>query len=148
MEVILKEDVEKLGYRGDTVSVKSGYARNYLVPQGLAINATPSAKKQMAETMKQRAHKELKIKEIAEKLLAGVQAAEVKVPAKVGENGKIFGSVTSVQVAEAIAKLGHTVERRHINLKGDAVKTVGTYEAELKLHKEVSGIISFEVVAG
>ena len=146
MEVILREDIEKLGYKNDVVNVKNGYARNYLVPKGLAEVATPSAKKQLEETLRQRSHKEAKVKDEAAKLLASVQGATIKVPAKVGENGKIFGSVTSVQLADAVKKAGFEIERKHLTLKGDAIKSIGEYEADLKLHKEVVGVVTFEVV--
>lgn len=146
MEIILKEDIEKLGYKDEIVNVKNGYGRNFLIPQGKAVPATPSAKKQHEETLRQRAHKLQKVVDAANALLAKMQAVTIKVGAKVGENGKIFGSVTSVQLADAFTKLGHEVERKQISLKGDAIKTVGTYEASVKLHKDVQGTIKFEVI--
>lgn len=146
MEIILKEDIEKLGYKDEIVNVKNGYGRNYLIPQGKAVSATPSAKKQHEETLRQRAHKLQKVVDAANALLEKLQATTIKVGAKVGENGKIFGSVTNVQLADAYKALGHEVERKQITLKGDAIKTVGTYEASVKLHKDVQGAIKFEVV--
>lgn len=146
MEVILKQDVDKLGYKDEIVTVRNGYGRNYLIPQGLAVSATGSAKKMHEETLRQRAHKIQKEIDEATKVLSALQGATVKVGAKVGENGKIFGSVTTVQLADAFKALGHGVERKQITLKGDAIKTVGKYNANVKLHKEVAGDIEFEVV--
>ena len=148
MEIILKQNIDKLGYVNEVVTVKPGYARNYLIPQGYAIVATPSAKKMLAENLKQRAHKEAKIKEEKEALLNKITALTIKVPAKVGENGKIFGSVTNVQIADAIKAAGVDVERKTITIKGDAIKEVGSYNATVNLHKEVKGEFSFEVIEG
>lgn len=148
MEVILKKDVDNLGDKNDLVSVKSGYARNYLVPQGLAVVATESAKKVRNEDMKQRAHREAKLIEEATKLLKKIQDGNVKVGAKAGEGDKIFGSVNSIQVAEAIkTATGVEVERKKVGLKESTVKTLGKYTATIKLHKEVEGEFEFEVVA-
>ena len=147
MEIILKQDIEKLGYKDDVVKVKNGYARNFLVPKGLAVVASASAKKMHEETLRQRAHKLEKEKQAAVALVEQIKAATIKVGAKVGENGKIFGSVTNVQLADAITKLGFEVERRHIKITGEGIKAVGTYEAEVRLHKEVADTISFEVIA-
>ncbi len=146
MEIILKEDIGKLGHKDDIVTVKNGYARNYLIPQGKAIAATSSDKKMLEETLRQRSHKEAKVTGQASKVLADIKAATIKVGAKVGENGKIFGSVTNVQVADAIKKLGYEIERKNITINGDAIKSIGNYTAELKLHKSVSGTIEFEVL--
>lgn len=146
MEVILKKDVKHLGYKDDKVSVKPGFGRNYLIPQGMAIVATPSMKKVHAETLRQRAHKEEKVKAEATKMAAKLQEMVVKVGAKVGEKGKIFGSVNSINVAEALEKLGVKVDRKNITMKEDAIKHTGKYEAEVKLHREVSATVSFEVV--
>lgn len=148
MEVILKKDVEKLGFKDDIVNVRDGYGRNFLIPQGYAVLATPSAKKMHAETMRQRSHKQEKMlvdaKAIAEKL-SGV---ELKIAAKVGENGKIFGSINTVQIADALSAEGFTIDRKSISIKGDAIKEVGNYEAQVILHKEVSQAVAFEVVEG
>jgi large subunit ribosomal protein L9 len=146
MEVILKQDVKNLGYKDDVVNVKPGYGRNFLIPKSLAEMATTSTKKVLAETVKQRAFKEQKIKAAAETTAAKLKDMIVKVGAKVGESGKIFGSVTSVQLADAIKKLGYEVDRKNITMNEEAVKSVGTYTADVRFHKEVSGTVTFEVV--
>ena len=146
MEVILKHDVKNLGYKDDVVNVKPGYGRNFLIPKGLAVMATASVKKMQAETVKQRAFKEQKIKAAAEVTAAKLKEMIVKVGAKVGESGKIFGSVTSVQLADAIKKLGYDVDRKNITMSEEGVKTVGTYTADVRFHKEVIGTVTFEVV--
>ena len=147
MEVILKQDVEHLGYTNDVVKVRDGYARNYLIPRGLAEVATQGARKQLEETLRQRAHKEAQVREAAEKAAGQLTGKTVSIPAKVGENGKIFGSVNTIMVADAIKALGVEVDRRHIKLKGEAIKSVGTYEAEVAFHRDVVRTIPFEVVA-
>lgn len=146
MEVILTQDIAKLGHKDEIVNVKNGYARNYLVPQGMAVVATDSARKVLEENLRQRAHKEEKVVAEATKVLEAIQAATIKVGAKVGENGKIFGSVTNVQLSDAIKALGHEVDRKAIAIKGEAIKTVGNYEAEVSLYKGVAGTFNFEVV--
>lgn len=146
MEVILKSNVAKLGYKDDLVSVKPGYGRNYLIPQGLAELATSSAKKVREENLKQRAHKEARIREIAEKTAKSLNELSIKVGAKVGESGKIFGSVNTIQLADAIKKLGFEVDRKEISMDVESIKEVGSYEATIKLHREVSATIKFEVV--
>lgn len=146
MEVILKQDVKNLGYKDDVVNVKPGYGRNFLIPKNMAAVATVSSKKVLTETVKQRAFKEQKIKAAAETTAAKLKELVVKVGAKVGESGKIFGSVTSVQLADAIKKLGYDVDRKNITLSEEGVKNVGTYTAEVRFHKEVTGKITFEVV--
>ncbi len=146
MQVILKEDVINLGYKDDIVTVKDGYGRNFLIPQGKAVIASESAKKVLAENMRQRAHKLAKIKEDAQALAAKLEGVSLTIGAKTSSTGTIFGSVTNIQVAEALAKAGHEVERKIIYIK-DAVKEVGSYKAILKLHKEVSVEIPFEVVS-
>lgn len=146
MEIILKEDVVNLGYKNDIVNVKSGYGRNYLIPTGKAIIASPSAKKMLAEELKQRAHKLEKIKKDAEELAAQLAGVSLKIATKVSSTGTIFGSVGSIQIAEELEKLGHKIDRKTIIVK-DAVKEVGSYKAVVKLHKEVSVEIPFEVVA-
>ena len=146
MEIILKQDVEHLGFATDVVKVKDGYARNYLIPRGLAEVATPSKRRQLAETLKQRSHKEAQIREAAEKLAADLTGKTLKIGAKVGENGKIFGSVNTIMIADAIKALGFEVDRKHIKLKGDAIKSVGTYEAEVVFHRDITRTIPFEVV--
>lgn len=144
MEVILKKDVENLGYANDIVSVKPGYANNYLLPNGLAIVATESAKKVLAENLKQRAHKDAKILADAQALAAQIEALALVISAK-AEEGRIFGSVTSSDLAEAMAKQGVEVDRKHISV--DPIKQVGQYEATIKLHKNVKATIHFTVAA-
>ena len=146
MEIILKEDIVNLGYENDIVNVKSGYGRNYLIPTGKAVIASPSAKKMLAEELKQRAHKLEKIKKDAEATAAKLEGVSLTIATKVSSTGTIFGSVGNIQIAEALAKLGHEVDRKIIVVK-DAVKEVGSYKAVVKLHKEVSVEIPFEVVA-
>ena len=148
MDVLLKNNVDNLGDKDEIVSVKNGYGRNYLIPQGKAVLATESIKKMNAETLRQRAHKAEKVKAEAEKSVAKLEKAKIKVAAKVGENGKIFGSVSNVQVAEAVVAAGFEVERKNIKLIGDVIKTVGKYKANVQLHKEISVEIEFEVVEG
>lgn len=146
MQIILKEDVQGLGYKDDVIEVKDGYGRNYLIPQGKAVIATPSALKVLAENQRQRAHKLAKIKADAEALAAALATVQLTIPAKVSETGTIYGSVNNVQIAEELEKLGHNVDRRVITIN-TPVKEVGKYTATAKLHKEVSVDINFEVVA-
>jgi len=146
MEVILKEDIANLGHKNDIVSVKNGYGRNYLIPQGMAVLASPSAKKVHAENLKQRAHKEEKIKNEAEGVAKTLEGKVFTVGAKASSTGKIFGSVNTIQIAEVLTKEGFTVERKNISLKED-VKELGKYAATVKLHREVKVEISIEVVA-
>ncbi len=146
MEIILKEDVINLGYKGDVVKVKDGYGRNYLIPQKKAILATQSAKKMLAEDLKQRAHKLERIKNEAIELAEKVKDITLTVGAKTSTTGKIFGAVGPIQIAEAFEKAGFNVDRRVIALK-EPVKEIGSYKATLKLHKEVSVEVAFEVVS-
>ena len=146
MEIILKEDIVNLGYKNDIVTVKCGYGRNYLIPTGKAVIASPAAKKMLAEELKQRAHKLEKIKKDAEELAAKLEGVSLKIATKVSSTGTIFGSVGNIQIAEELAKLGHNIDRKIIVVK-DVVKEVGNYKAIVKLHKEVSVEIPFEVVA-
>ena len=146
MEIILKEDVINLGYKNDIVTVKSGYGRNYLIPTGKAVIASPAAKKMLAEELKQRAHKLEKIKKDAEEMAAKLQGVSLTIASKVSANGSIFGSVGNIQIADELAKLGHEIDRKQIVVK-ETVKEVGSYKAVVKLHKEVSVEIPFEVVA-
>jgi len=147
MEVILKEDIEGLGHKDDIVNVKNGYGRNYLIPKGLAILVTGSVKKMHEENVRQKAHKEEKIREEAKKLAEQLKGTSLKIGAKTSTKGKIFGSVTNIQIADAIKELGFDLERRNITIKEEAVKEVGEYNATIKLHKEVTVDIKFEVVA-
>lgn len=146
MELILIEDVAGLGYKNDIVSVKKGYGRNYLIPQGKAVIASESARKVLAENLKQRAHKLAKIKADAEELAAKLAPVALTIATKVSATGTIFGAVNNIQIAEALAKLGFEIDRKTIVVK-ETVKEVGSYTATVKLHKEVSVEIPFEVVA-
>ncbi|MDE5688856.1 MAG: 50S ribosomal protein L9 [Paramuribaculum sp.] len=146
MKVILKEDMPSLGYKDDVVEVKNGYGRNYLIPQGKAIIASPSALKVLAENQRQRAHKLAKIKADAEAIAAQLQGVSLTIGAKTSSTGTIFGSVNNIQIAEALEKLGHNIDRKLIVIK-ESVKEVGKYNAVIKLHKEVSVDIPFEVVS-
>ena len=146
MQVILKEDVINLGYKDDIVTVNDGYGRNFLIPQGKAVIASESAKKVLAENLKQRAHKLAKIKEDAQALAAKLEGVSLTIGAKTSSTGTIFGSVTNIQVAEELAKAGFDIDRKVIIIK-ESVKEVGNYKALLKLHKEVSVEIPFEVVS-
>ena len=145
MEIILKVDVVNLGYKNDIVTVKSGYGRNYLIPTGKAVIASPAAKKMLAEELKQRAHKLEKIKKDAEALAEQLKEVSLTIATKVSATGTIFGSVSNIQIAEELAKLGHNIDRKIIVVKG--VKEVGNYTATVKLHKEVAVEIPFAVVA-
>jgi large subunit ribosomal protein L9 len=146
MKIILKENIENLGFKDEVVDVKNGYGRNFLIPKGIASLATKSALKVLEENLKQRAVKDKKVKEEAQKTANALKELVVKVGAKAGEKGKIFGSVNTLQLAEAIEKLGYTVDRKYIKIKGDAPKMLGGYEASLRLHKDVSVDVKFEVV--
>ena len=146
MQVILKEDVANLGYKDDIVTVKSGYGRNFLIPTGKAVVATESAKKVLAENLKQRAHKLAKIKADAEELAAKLKDVTLTIGAKTSSTGTIFGSVTNIQIAEELAKKGFSIDRKTIYIK-ESVKEIGNYTATVKLHKEVSVEIPFEVVS-
>ena len=145
MEIILKEDVVNLGYKNDIVTVKSGYGRNYLIPTDKAVIASPAAKKMLAEELKQRAHKLEKIKKDAEAIAEQLKEVSLTIATKVSATGTIFGSVSNIQIADELEKLGHKIDRKIISVKG--VKEVGNYVATVKLHKEVSVEIPFAVVA-
>jgi len=146
MEVILKDDVKNLGYKNDTVSVKPGYGRNYLIPQGLAVIADKSNKKVVAENIRQAAHKADKIKNDAQEIANSIGDITLEIPAKVGETGKIFGSVTTLQISDALKAKGIEVDRKRISFEQD-VKTAGEYTASINLHKEVKHQVKFNVVA-
>lgn len=145
MKIILKEDVNGLGYKDDVVVVKDGYGRNYLIPYGKAVVATPSALKILEENQRQRAHKLAKIKADAEALAAQLEGIKLTIGAKTSATGTIFGSVNSIQIAEGLEKLGHNIDRKLIEIQ--PVKEVGEYTATIKLHKDVTVNIPFEVVA-
>ena len=146
MKIILKEDINNLGYKDDVVEVKSGYGRNYLIPFGKAVIATESALKVLAENQRQRAHKLAQLKADAEATAKSLEGVSLTIGAKTSSTGTIFGSVNAIQIAEALEKLGHNIDRKLIVLK-ENVKEVGKYNATIKLHKEVSVEIPFEVVA-
>ena len=145
MELILKEDVVGLGYKNDIVEVKSGYGRNYLIPTGKAVIASESARKMLAEELKQRAHKLEKIKNDALALAEKMNGVSLTIPTKVSATGVVYGSVNSLQIADELKKLGFEIDRKRIVVKD--VKAVGSYQATVNLHKEVSVEIPFEVVA-
>ncbi len=147
MEIILKKDVSGLGEKGEIVTVKKGYARNFLIPQGYAILATPSAKKVHEENTRQRAHKEEKVKQEAEDIAQKLADVKLTLGAKTSSSGKIFGSVNTIQIAEALKNEGYDIDRKNITIEGDQVKEVGKYIAQIKLHKEVKAEIEFEIVA-
>ncbi len=148
MEVILKKDIPNLGFATDLVKVKPGYARNYLIPQGLAIMATEPNRKMNAETLKQKAFKEDKIRKEAESIAKQLEAVNVKIGAKAAANGKIFGAVNALQVAEALKdQFNIDVDRKKIHLDGDKIKEVGEYKAKVMLTKGVTVLVSFEVIA-
>ena len=146
MKIILKEDVRGLGYKDDVVEVKDGYGRNYLIPQGKAVVATSSALKVLAENQRQRAHKLAQIKADAEAAAAALEGVTLTIGAKTSATGTIFGSVNAIQIAEALEKLGHNVDRKLISIK-ENIKEVGKYSATIHLHKEVAVEIPFEVIA-
>lgn len=147
MKILLKKDVANLGLADEVVNVKNGYGLNYLIPQGYAVAATPSVLKQHAETVRQRAHKEAARVAEAEALAAKVAEMLVKVTAKVSESGKIYGSVTTAQLAEGLATLGVVIDKKDLTILSEDVKTPGVYEAELHCYKSVKGKFKFEVVA-
>ena len=146
MQIILKENVENLGFKDDMVNVKNGYGRNYLIPQGKAILATTSAKKVLAENLKQKAHKEKKIIADAKKLGEKLMALKVKIPSKVVSGDKLFGSVSALDLLKAFNEQGHEIEKNAISIPGRNIKRLGTYEANIRLHREVSIQFPFEII--
>ncbi|MBK8847732.1 MAG: 50S ribosomal protein L9 [Bacteroidetes bacterium] len=146
MEVILKSDVKNLGFANDVVKVKNGYGLNYLIPQGYAIIASETNKKVHAETVKQRAHKIAKLRNDAQAILDAIGAITLTIPMKAGEKGKLFGSVTSQHLADILKKLGYSIDRKQISMPAEHVKTLGSYTAELVLHRDVKGPINFDVI--
>lgn len=147
MDIILKQDIPNLGHKDDIVKVKDGYGRNYLIPRGLAIVATPSSIKMMQEIKKQQAHKEEKLRNAALELAKQLENKELKIGAKTSSSGKIFGSVNTIQIAEALSKKGFNIDRKTITIEGEAIKEVGQYVAKIKLHRDVVVDIQFEVIA-
>ena len=147
MEIILKQDIQNLGHRDDILTVKDGYARNYLIPNGMAIQATTSAKKMHQETLKQRAHKEDQLRDVALVMAEKMKDITLIIGAKTSTKGKIFGSVNTIQISEALAEKGFEVDRRNITIKEDLIKEVGNYTASVRLHKEVKVEVPFEIIA-
>ena len=145
MELILKQDVENLGFKDDVVTVKNGYGRNFLIPQGQAVMATVSAKKVLAENLKQRAYKEKKIIDDANKIADALKALEIKIASKVGTGDKLFGSVNNSDIAEALEKEGQPIDKKFITVA--TVKRTGKYNAVIRLHREVTVDLPFEVIA-
>jgi len=146
MELILKEDVQNLGFKDEIVSVKNGYGRNFLIPQGKAIMATVSARKVLAENLKQRAFKEKSIIEAAEKRAAEIKALTIQIPSKVGTGDKLFGSVTNADLASLISAQSSELDKKHVALPGKSIKRLGNYVATIRLHREVSFEFPFEIV--
>jgi len=146
MELILKEDVQNLGFKDDLVKVKNGYGRNYLIPRGAAMLATPSAKKVLAENIRQKAHKEKEVVATANKTAEALKELEIKISAKVGAAEKLFGSISNMDVADALAKEGHEIDKKYIIIKGGTIKRAGPYEAQIRLHRDVVVEFPFEVV--
>ena len=147
MNVILKQDMPNLGHKDDIVTVKNGYARNYLIPKGFAINATAQNKKVHEEILRQRAHKEAQLKEAALQQAEELKKVSLTIGAKTSTKGKIFGSVNTIQIAEALIEKGFDIERKNISIKDDLIKEIGSYSATVKLHKEVLVDIPFEIVS-
>ena len=147
MELILREDVENLGFKDDLVNVKNGYGRNFLIPNGLAAMATSSAKKVLAENLKQKAHKEKKVVDAANKTAEALKTLETKISAKTGAGDKLFGSVTTIDLAAALAKDGHEIDKKFISILGGSVKRTGIANAQIRLHRDVVVDFPFEVVA-
>jgi len=147
MDIILKQDVDNLGSKHDIVSVRPGYARNFLIPQGMAVAATASARKVVAEVIKQQSHKAAKALEQARAMGTRLEGLSLSIGAKAGESGKIFGSVNTIQVAEALQRAGIDIDRKQIVLIDDNIKELGNYEAKVKVHREVTAVVKFSVVA-
>ena len=147
MELILKKDVQYLGFKDDVVTVKNGYGRNYLIPQGFAILATPSAKKVLAENLRQSAHKEKKRIDEAKATATALQKLEIRIPAKVGVGDKLFGSISNIDLADALSKAGHAIDRKFITVRGGSLKRLGTYTAQIRLHREVLVDLNFEIIS-
>jgi large subunit ribosomal protein L9 len=147
MELILKKDVDNLGFKDDLVAVKNGYGRNYLIPLGFAVLATTSAKKVLAEKLKQREHKEKSIVKTATKTAEALKTLELKIIAKTGEADKLFGSISNANLSESLANEGHEIEKKFITIGGGLVKRLGKYSAKVRLHRDVIFDLPFEVVA-
>ena len=146
MEVILKKNVSKLGYTNDIVKVKPGYGRNFLIPQGYAVLATASAKKAHAEVLKQKSHKEEKLLNEAQGIAEKIGNLEISIATKAGDKGKIFGSINTIQLSDALKKAGFEIDRKSLKIKEEPIKELGSYEAEVNLYKGVIQTLKFEVV--
>ena len=147
MELILKKDVENLGFTDDLVKVKNGYGRNFLIPNGHAVLATPSTRKVLAETLKQRAYKEKKIVDEAQAEANKLNGLEIKIPSKAGEGAKLFGSISNANLAESLAAAGVSIDKKYITIAGGLVKRIGQYEASIRFHRDVISSLTLEVVA-
>jgi len=147
MELILKQDVENLGFKDDIVTVKNGYGRNFLIPKGHAVLATPSAKKVLTENLRQRAFKEQKIVDDAKTIADQIKDLEIKIPSKVGDGDKLFGSVNNIDLSAALEKAGHNIDKKFITVIGGNVKRLGKYNSVIRLHREVSVDLEFEVIS-
>jgi large subunit ribosomal protein L9 len=147
MKIILKQDISNLGYKDDIITVKDGYALNYLIPKGFAINATASAQKVHDEILKQRAHKEEKVKKEAQAIAEKLKDVSITIGAKTSSKGKIFGSVNTIQLSEALKEKGFDIDRKHISIKEELIKEIGKYTAKVRLHKEVQIEVPFEIIA-
>jgi large subunit ribosomal protein L9 len=145
MEIILLQDVNKLGQKDDIVNVKEGYGRNFLIPRGFAVQASSSEKKMHTENLRQRAHKEEKIKIAAQEIAAKMEGLKIVVGAKTSTSGKIFGSVNTIQIAESLKEKGFDIDRKNITLPEDQIKEIGNYKAIIKLHREVRVEVEFEI---
>ncbi len=148
MELILKQDIKNLGYADDIVKVRPGYGRNFLIPRGLAVLANETNKKIHAEVIKQRAHKLDKVRQDASKLVAALESVTLNIPAKVGENGKLFGSITSQQIVDKLKSMGYTVDKKQVSMPEEHIKKAGSYTAEIIVHRDIRAKLNFEVVEG
>lgn len=146
MELILKQDVENLGFKDDIITVKNGFGRNYLIPQGHAILATTSAKKVLAETLKQRAFKEEKLVKDATKQAEAIKELEIKITAKTGDGSKLFGSISNADIADKLEKAGFEIDKKYIKVTGGTIKRIGKYDATVRLHREVLVDVPFEII--
>jgi large subunit ribosomal protein L9 len=147
MEIILKQDMPNLGHKDDIITVKDGYARNYLIPKGFAINATKTARKVHEENLRQRAHKEAQLKEAAEEMAEKLKKVSITIGAKTSTKGKIFGSVNTIQIAEELAQQGFEIDRKNVSIKEELIKEVGKYTATVKLHRQVEVEVPFEIIS-
>jgi large subunit ribosomal protein L9 len=148
MEIILKQDVKNLGYSDEIVKVRNGYGLNYLIPRGLAIIANDTNRKVHAEVVKQRAHKLDKVRQDAGRLVAALEGVTLNIPVKVGENGKLFGSVTSQQIVDMLTKMGYAVDKKQVVMPEEHIKKTGTYAAEIIIHRDIRAKLNFDVVEG